>query len=135
MTTTPCVSLTTGTLSADQRVNYAYGMVLGLDEFLQEQLYLLSKDRLHDRALHGYGTVSGLAVSVEPVGDDVQVTVGTGVGVDQWGRAFVVTCDQCARLGAWLAATERDTPGSLAQHRGASGEVTVYVVGSYAECL
>lgn len=135
MTTTPCVSLTTGTLSPDQRVNYAYGMVLGLDEFLQEQLYLLSKDRLHDRALHGFGTVSGLAVSVEPVDDDVQVTVGTGVGVDQWGRTFVVSCDQCARLGAWLATKERATPGSLAQHRGPSGEVTVYVVGSYAECL
>ena len=67
MTTTPCVSLTTGTLRPDERVNYAYGMVLGLDEFLTEQLYLLSKDWLHERALHGFGTVSGLAVSVSQV--------------------------------------------------------------------
>src|SRR4051812_15071773 len=107
MTTTPCVSLTTGTLRPDERVNYAYGMVLGLDEFLTEQLYLLSKDRLHERALHGFGTVSGLDVSVSEVDTDFQVTVSTGIGVDQRGREFVITCDQCARLGAWVAAREQ----------------------------
>ena len=91
MTTTPCVSLTTGTLRPDERVNYAYGMVLGLDEFLAEQLYLLSKDRLHERGLHGFGTVSGLDVSVSQVDTDFQVTVTTGIGIDQWGREVVIT--------------------------------------------
>ena len=135
MTTTPCVSLTTGTLRPDERVNYAYGMVLGLDEFLAEQLYLLSKDRLHDRGLHGFGTVSGLDVSVSQVDSDFQVMVSTGIGIDQWGREIVITCDQCARLGAWVAAQEQQSPGTLAQHLDATGQATVYVVASYAECL
>ena len=135
MTTTPCVSLTTGTLRPDERVNYAYGMVLGLDEFLAEQLYLLSKDRLHERGLHGFGTVSGLAVSVSQVDSDFQVMVSTGIGIDQWGREIVITCDQCARLGAWVAAQEQQSPGTLAQHLDATGQATVYVVASYAECL
>jgi hypothetical protein len=133
----PCVSLTTGTLSPDLRVNYAYGMVLGLDEFLQEQLHNLSKDYLHERALHGFGTVSGLAVTTAPVpgANDFQVSVSTGVGIDQWGREIVIRCDQCARLGAWLAAQEQASAGILGQHLGPSGELTVYVVASYAECL
>jgi hypothetical protein len=135
MTTTPCVSLTTGTLRPDERVNYAYGMVLGLDEFLAEQLYLLSKDRLHERGLHGFGTVSGLDVSVIQVDSDFQVLVSTGIGIDQWGREIVITCDQCARLGAWVAAQEQQNPGTLAQHLDATGQATVYVVASYAECL
>jgi|HubBroStandDraft_5_1064220.scaffolds.fasta_scaffold11528_2 hypothetical protein len=137
MATGPCVSLTTGTLSPDLRVNYAYGMVLGLDEFLQEQLHNLSKDYLHERALHGFGTVSGLAVATAqvPGANDFQVSVSTGIGIDQWGREIVIRCDQCARLGAWLAAQEQATPGILGQHLGPSGEVTVYVVASYAECL
>lgn len=62
----PCVSLATGTQDPDSRVNYARGMVLGLDEFQQEQLYFLQKDYLHERALHGCGTVYGLHVSVTP---------------------------------------------------------------------
>jgi hypothetical protein len=135
MTTTPCVSLTTGTLRPDERVNYAYGMVLGLDEFLAEQLYLLSKDRLHDRGLHGFGTVSGLDVSVSQVDGDFQVMVSTGIGIDQWGREIVITCDQCARLGAWVAAQEQQNPGTLGQRLDATGQATVYVVASYAECL
>jgi hypothetical protein len=133
----PCVSLATGTLSPDQRVNYAYGMVLGLDEFLQEQLHTLAKDYLHERALHGFGTVFGLAVAIAPVNGapDFQISVTTGMANDQWGREIVVRCDQCVRLGAWLAAQERLSPGILGQHLGPSGEVTVYVVASYAECL
>ena len=134
--TEPCVSPTTGTLGPDLRVNYAYGMVLGLDEFLQEQLHRLTKTQLHERGRHGYGTVNGLAVSVAPAGStDYTVAVSTGIGVDQWGREIVIRCDQCARIGAWLRAQEETNPGILGKHLGADGRVTVYVVASYAECL
>lgn len=133
----PCVSLATGTLSPDLRVNYAYGMVLGLDEFLQEQLHNLSKDYLHERALHGYGTVSGLAVSTEAVtgAKDFRISVTQGIAIDQWGREIVLRCDQCVQVGSWVAAQEDASPGILAKHLLPSGEVTVYVVASYAECL
>jgi hypothetical protein len=136
--TETCVSLTTGTLSPDQRVNYAYGMVLGVDEFLTEQQHRLEKGYLHERALHGYGTVYGLHVTTDKALDDpndVQVKVSTGMLIDQYGREAVITCDQCARLGAWLAAQEQASPGSVASHRDQSGELVVYVVARYASCL
>src|SRR3989442_15228475 len=98
-------------------------MVLGLDEFQQEQLYFLQQDYLHERALHGSGTVYGLQVSVTPTGSDFQVQVGTGTGIDQWGRELVLRYAQCANLGAWLAAREQESPGTMASHRGLSGEL------------
>lgn len=136
--TEPCVSLSTGTLSPDKRVNYVHGMVLGLGEFLQEQQYVLQKGYLRQRSLVGYGTAYGLEVSVAPTADvagDVTVMVGPGMGIDQAGREFVITSAQCARLGAWLGVQERATPGIIAQHLGPSGELRVYVVASYASCL
>lgn len=134
----PCVSISTGTLSPDLRVNYAYGMVLGLGEFLQEQQYFLQKDYLHERALHGFGTVYGLQVTTSPTAGspgDYTLGVTPGMAIDQWGREVVVRSAQCARLGAWLAAQEQTEPGTLVAHRGPSGEFIVYAVLNYAECL
>jgi hypothetical protein len=133
----PCISLATGTISPDLRVNYEFGMVLGLNEFLQEQQYFLDKDYLHERALHGYGTVSGLEVTTStPTGTpaDVTITVAPGIAIDQWGREIVVRSAQCARLGAWLGQQLQKDPGAIGEHLGLSGDLTVYVVASYAEC-
>lgn len=133
----PCVSISTGTLSPDLRVNYAYGMILGLGEFLQEQQYFLQKDYLHERALHGSGTVYGLQVTTSPTPDvahDYTIAVAPGMALDQWGREAVVRSAQCARLGAWLGAQEQANAGTIAANMGPSGEFTVYVVISYDQC-
>jgi len=135
--TQPCVSVGTGTLSPDLRVFYQYGMVLGLDEFLQEQTHNLGLDYHHERALHGYGTVYGLHVTTTTppdAPDDVTVTVEPGMAVDQWGREVTVTSAQCARLGAWIAAQEQASAGTVEGHLGSSGELVIYVVAAYAQC-
>ena len=116
--TEPCVSLTTGTLSPDQRVNYAYGMVLGVDEFLTEQQYRLEKGYRHERALHGFGTSTGCRSPLAPAADDADdVSHGVAPGCPSTSAAArsVITCDQCARLGAWLAAQEQALPGAVGQ--------------------
>ena len=135
--TQPCVSLGTGTLSPDLRVFYQYGMVLGLDDFLQEQTHNLGLDYHHERALHGYGTVYGLHVTTSTPPDapnDVTVTVEPGMAIDQWGREVTVPSAQCARLGAWLAAQEEASAGTVEAHLGSSGELVVYVTAAYAQC-
>jgi len=135
--TQPCVSLATGTLRPDQRVNYTRGMVLDVADFLTEQQHRLQLPALHERALHGYGTVWGLAVTADRPADaagEVQLSVSTGAGVDKSGKEFVVTCTQCARVGAWLAAQEQARPGTIATQRQADGSVTIFVVARYASC-
>jgi hypothetical protein len=127
-------------------VLYQYGMVLGLNDFLQEQTHNLGKDYHHERALHGYGTVYGLEVTTSPPvtsppalsppagPNDVTITVEPGMAIDQWGREITVPTAQCALLGAWLAAQEQSTAGIVERHTGSSGELVVYVVAKYAEC-
>ena len=133
---TGCVSPSTGTISPDERVNYEYGMVLGVDDFRTEQQHTLELDYRHERALHGFGTVYGLEVTLGAAdGGDAQVAVEPGMLVDQFGREAVVPVTQCARVGAWLAAQEQQSPGAVAEHRGPSGEMSLYVVAKYASCL
>ena len=48
-----------------KRLNYFYGQMLGVSDFQAEQAYFRDKLKLHNRCLHGYGTVCGLVVSAE----------------------------------------------------------------------
>src|SRR5690349_6095319 len=86
-------------LDPDKRVRYSLGLVLGVDEFEQEQFYFLERDRLHNRALHGYGTICGLRVGV----DGLKVTVEPGLAVNPRGAVIRVPRAQCADLNQWLS--------------------------------
>lgn len=138
-----CVPVSTGALSPDQRVNYQFGLVLGVDEFEQEDLYLRERDERASRSLHGYGTAVGLHVTAaRPVvaPDDVEVRVEPGIAVDQYGRPVVIPTAQCALVGAWLAGQELEAvaaerPSPLLDHLRPSGDVTLYVVAEYDSCL
>jgi hypothetical protein len=87
-----------------KRVNYTLGLVLGVDEFQQDQLYHAAGRRWHNRLLHGYGTVWGLQVTTPEVGDaDPEIRVSEGVAVDPCGREICVPATMCVRLDQWLA--------------------------------
>ena len=49
-----------------RRLNYFFGQMLGVDDFRSEQSYFREKHKLHNRCLHGYGTVCGLLVKPAP---------------------------------------------------------------------
>lgn len=72
-----------------ERVRYFFGMLVGIDEFIQEQAYFRAKACRHNRLLHGWGVVSGLEVS--PVGlDGTQVSVTPGYAIDPGGNEISV---------------------------------------------
>lgn len=117
----------TGNMDSHKRVNYEHGMVLGVDEFLQEEIYLLTRDRRHNRSLHGYGTVCGLAVAIADTGtDDRQITVTSGIGINPQGQEIRVPTDQCALLNEWLGNNSEGLP--------ADGTISVDLVLCYREC-
>jgi hypothetical protein len=68
-----------------KRPNYAYGMILGVEDFRQEFSYFVDRMRFHNRELHGYGTVSGLEVST-PEDAAESIIVNIGVAIDQLGN-------------------------------------------------
>ena len=89
-------------LNVQERLNYVFGQVLGVKDFQQEQAYFLHKARLHNRSLHGYGTVWGLEVSYDNTGDDLEIQVSPGLAIDSQGREIYVDAVQCAKLNKWL---------------------------------
>jgi hypothetical protein len=118
-----------GPLDPRKRVAYPRGMVLGAEDFEQEQFHLRARDHLGIRALHGYGTVSGLGVRWR----DGQVEVTPGLAVDPEGRLVCVPVAQCADLGRWLAAHRDELGGSVPDDSPPAG-VTLHVVLCHREC-
>lgn len=84
-------------------VNFSTGMVLGVDDYAQEFAYHSARDKWIVRDFGGYGTLSGLAVSVENGADGPQVKVTAGSAATPGGQLICVASDQCGSLNAWLA--------------------------------
>ena len=63
-----CGQNTTGAgataIDTGKRVNYTKGMLLGVDDFVQEQAYEIARRHEMARELIGYGTVRGLQVLI-----------------------------------------------------------------------
>jgi hypothetical protein len=112
-------------LDPAKRVNYALGMVLGADDLTQEFAYLDGRDQWATRDLHGYGTVSGLAVT----SNRVEIVVAPGVGVSPRGQLVRVPRAQCAAIDEWLRTHTEEL-----NFRVAAGAITLYVVLGYREC-
>ncbi|HEY3301929.1 MAG TPA: hypothetical protein VGL70_00185 [Candidatus Binatia bacterium] len=132
-TFTTRVATPTAAPDPTRHVNYNLGMVLGADDFNQEFAYLAGHDQWMARDLVGYGTVSGLRVSIESDGKGPRVMVEPGVALSPQGQLIRVPSAQCAYLNDWL---KLDTTKKKLLTRLASPPSTVkaYVVLWYREC-
>lgn len=112
-----------------QRVNYTFGMVLGVDDFRQEHAYLAARDERALRETLGYGVLTGLGVSAPKpasASDGQQVRVAPGLALMPDGHLVGVAAEQCANLQAWLDA-------ELARDATTAGRSSVYVLLRHAE--
>jgi hypothetical protein len=109
-----------------KHVQYALGMLLGVDDFVQEHAYLSGHNQWLARELLGYGTVSGLEVSTD-VDDEKgpRVLVSSGVAVSTRGQLIRVPQEQYAYLNNWLAASKEQ----ISAHP--EDTLTAYVALSY----
>lgn len=119
---------------ATKHVNYSYGMVLGVEEFVQEFAYLSAWDRSLARELIGYGTVRGLKVEYTTRGGEPELVVSDGVAVVPPGYFARICQDQCAKLNPWLSAHRAEVEQALT---GSSPieSVRLAVVLRHYECL
>jgi hypothetical protein len=120
-----------------KHVNYTYGMVLGTADFIQEFAYHDERDHWMARDLIGYGTVSGLRVSVDLDGaKGPRVVVDAGCAVTPRGELVRVALAQCAHLNEWLGGSDQL---ALLQARGTpaasnTDRIDVYVTLCYRSC-
>lgn len=80
---------------ADERNRYFTGKYLTARDFADEQAYFLSRHRLHNRLLHGWGIVCGLRVVRHPKPECRKrwVVVQPGIALDCCGRELIVKCE------------------------------------------
>ena len=70
-----------------KRNSFAYGMVLGLEDFQQEFSYFYDRMKLLSRMLLGYGTVTGLEVSSSSEEETATgIVVNAGMAIDPEGN-------------------------------------------------
>lgn len=134
-----CGQNTTGaapvSVDTGKRVNYTLGMLLGVDDFVQEQAWQIARRHELAREVLGYGTVRGLQVVLEPLASPpspTRIRVTPGMAWTPSGTAVCVPSEQCCDVDAWLA---RHTTELTPLVSGSPAEVTLYVVLSYAACL
>jgi hypothetical protein len=74
-----------------ERPRYFAGQLLTEAELNSEQAYVLAKNRLHNRYLHGWGVVCGLEVVCHDC--EGWVTVQSGYAIDPCGNDIIVCAD------------------------------------------
>lgn len=123
--TSDFVTASDAEIDPSQRVNYSFGMVLGVDDFKQEHAWLAGRDERLARETIGYGVVAGLDVRLDFT-SGIQIRVAQGLAVAPDGKLIAVLSQQCAQLDAWLLGPGKLNPVS-------AGPKSLYVVLSYAE--
>ena len=105
------------TQGVPERVHYATGVLLGADDFADEQRYLRGRMARAHAALYGHGTVAGLRVSCPaPDNPELEVFVAPGLAMDRLGRLIEVRRTQCIHIARWLA-RQQDPATSAADRR------------------
>ena len=118
-----------------KRVNYTLGMLLGVDDFVQEAAYNTARRHQLARGVLGYGTVRGLDVVVDPNGDNgPRLRVAPGLAVLPSGALVCVDAEQCCGLNDWLAARATLVAQAL-KADAPTANIVLHVVLSYAPCL
>src|SRR6266852_3414904 len=95
----PCACPECGGLECLCRPRFFAGQLLTDETLNSLERYIIEKNKLHNRYLHGWGVVSGLEVVCNPCN---AVTVRTGYALSQCGEDIIVcrdvTVDVCALI-------------------------------------
>lgn len=118
-----------------KHVNYTKGMVLGVDDFVQEFGYLSGRDSLLAREVIGYGTVCGLQVIAQTDALGSRIRIKPGAAITPKGQFVRVVEEQCAQLNDWLAQPETRDQVVAALGLNTDGILPLYVKLCYRECL
>ena len=119
-------------LPPPERVNYATGVLLDAQDFIDEQTYHRARLAAALKAFGGFGTLSGLRViPPDPTDPDLELSVAPGLALDRFGRLIQIDAAQCIRLTRWFAAT---STAALRSAMPVAGTVVADVFLSAVDC-
>jgi hypothetical protein len=103
------------------RPRYFDGKLMTVADFEQEQDYVRTKHRRHNRLLHGVGVVSGLGVTVGSDDGDQVIVVSPGLAIGPTGEELLIC--ELVKLPLCPGATARYVAVGLVE-RGIDAEST-----------
>jgi hypothetical protein len=114
-----------------ERVNFAPGMLLGVEATQAEQAYHRRKLNRHRYWLHGAGTILGFAVSLQHSTEadpdktvNIKLMVAPGVGIDGLGREVTSFEPYCLSLNDWIESQMDDALNTGNLSKGLNAEKT-----------
>lgn len=123
-----------------RRVSFQAGMLLGVEATQSEQDYHRRRLVRHQYWFHGYGTLLGMAVTVEgdetqEEGRDTSITlhVSPGIGIDGLGRELMIHESYCINLSDWLA-SQLDTDLAAGVDRDDDNDLRLIISVRYQDC-
>src|SRR5262249_37150925 len=121
-----------------ERVNYFPRQLLTADDMITDQQYFIAKLRRHNRYLHGWGVVCGLAVTIAPTATSPwMVLISPGYALGPYGDEIYVPNPvslDLAQCGP-EASTDPCDPGSLLMAGTAKIGAVIYLAIRYEECF
>ena len=123
-----------------ERVRYFPGQLITADDMLQEQKYLIEKQRRHNRFIHGWGIVCGLTVKAAPTSQspwNIVICPGyaLGPGGDEIFVGQKVDLDLATCLSEATECSPCDKPVPSAPKSLTAESKYIYIVIKYTECL
>ena len=115
-------------LTAPERINFFYGLLLDEVRLKKEELYLNQKRWMLNRLILGTGVVCGLNVAVDPKNSGM-VTVRPGIALDGLGREIVVPGPDPISINPLQLTDDNGNPSGNAE------QGVVEVCLTYAESL
>jgi hypothetical protein len=125
------------------RVFYATGAMLDVGDFNAEQAYHRGRLARALAYLHGWGTVAGLRVSIDPAvppapgedeGREETLAVSPGMAIDRLGRIIEVPRRACLRLDRWFENQRATDNGTELRTALGAGAILVDVFIAYVAC-
>jgi hypothetical protein len=90
-----------------ERVRFFPRQLLGADDLNAEQQYFREKQRRHNRYLHGWGVVCGVAVKPAPTADKpYQVLICPGYVITPCGDEIMISCTALFDLATCMVSSE-----------------------------
>ena len=113
-------------------MNYHYGMLLGVDDFVTDQTYHRGKIRLHNAWLHGAGVIWGLKCTAHL--DRSELRVDPGLALDGYGRELHNDTPKCVNIVKWFA-KHKDDPEFSFSETGNKITFEAHIIIRHRSCL
>lgn len=122
-------------IAKNKHVNFNLGMVLGVEDFIQEFTYHNHRNSWLARDLLGYGTIWGLRVAKQTDNRGPRVLIECGAALSPSGKLIHVSSARCNYIEEWMEANKNEIlKTGFNPNTSPLSDLKVFAVLAYDDC-